>query len=210
MNFLKYELLMQNKIQNLLKYFLIFFVFCSISITMVNNYDNIQQFGVIFCLIAIPLAFLGISSNFLKTEMEDGSLELFIVSFNPIKIIITKYIALNILAIIAFSANIFLSWLLFDIYLSKLILIAICGLLLIILSSAMIILISAIQCYFRANTNFLSILIMPLIIPSIILCGMIIQSNNSSLALILLGMNLIIAPISIYLSSYLIANIYNI
>jgi hypothetical protein len=41
---------------------------------------------------------------------------------------------------------------------------------------------------------------------------MIIENNNSnhSIILILLGVNCIVVPISIYLSSYLIENIYNI
>jgi heme exporter protein B len=91
-------------------------------------------------------------------------------------------------------------------------LVIITGLLLMATSCGVVILISSIQCYFRSNTNFLSTLLLPLIIPSIILSGIIIQSdnNNSSLLLILIGVNCIIVPISIYLSSYLIENIYNI
>jgi heme exporter protein B len=208
---LKHEFLLQNKIYNLTKYFWIFFIFCSSSITIVNSYDNINNFGIIFSVIAIPLALIGITSNFLRPELEDGSLELLLASFRPTQIILAKYLSLFMCGSIGFIINLPFSYLLFNIDANQLILIGTCGLLLMLTSSAIIALISSIQCYFRSNTNFLSILIMPLIIPNIILSGIIIQSDsNYSMILILLGVNFIIVPICIFLSSYLIENIYNI
>jgi len=208
---LKHELLIQNKINNLIKYFLIFFIFCSTSITIVNSHENINSFGIIFSVISIPLALIGVTVNFLKPEIEDGSLEILMTSFTPTQIILAKYLSLLISGVIGFIINIPISYLLFNISLNQLFLIMICGILLMTSSAVIIILIASIQCYFRSNTNFLSVLIMPLIIPSIILSGMIIQSdNNYSMVLILLGINCIMVPITIGLSSYLIANIYNI
>jgi heme exporter protein B len=108
--------------------------------------------------------------------------------------------------------NIPISYLLFNIDVFQLNLVIITGLSLMATSCGVIILISSIQCYFRSNTHLLSTLLLPLIIPSIILSGIIIQSENNSysLFLIMTGVNCIIIPISIYLSSYLIENIYNI
>ena len=211
-NLLKHELLLQNKIQNLTKYFFIFFVFCSGSITIISTHDKIANFGVIFSLISIPLALIGISTNFLRSEIEDGSLELLLASFNPIQITLAKYITLFICGSIAFIANLPISYLLFDMDITRLSLLLTSGLLLLSTSCGVIILISSVQCYFRSNTNFLSSLLMPLIIPSIILSGMIIESNGTSYSItfILIGVNCIIIPTSIYLSSYLIENIYNI
>jgi heme exporter protein B len=211
-NLLKHELLLQNKIQNLTKYFFIFFVFCSGSITIISTHDKIANFGVIFSLISIPLALIGISTNFLRSEIEDGSLELLLASFNPIQITLAKYINLFICGSIAFIANLPISYLLFDMDITRLSLLLTSGLLLLSTSCGVIILISSVQCYFRSNTNFLSSLLMPLIIPSIILSGMIIESNGTSYSItfILIGVNCIIIPTSIYLSSYLIENIYNI
>lgn len=211
-NLLKHELLLQNKIQNLTKYFFIFFVFCSGSITIISTHDTIANFGVIFSVIAIPLALIGISTNFLRTEIEDGSLELLLASFNSIQITLAKYINLFICGSIAFIANLPISYLLFDMSITRLSLLLTSGLLLLSTSCGVIILISSVQCYFRSNTNFLSSLLMPLIIPSIILSGMIIESNDTSYSItfILIGVNCIIIPTSIYLSSYLIENIYNI
>jgi heme exporter protein B len=209
---LKHEFLIQNKINNLTKYFFIFFVFCSGSITIISSHDKIAYFGLIFSLISIPLSLIGISTNFLRSEIEDGSLELLITSFNPIQITLSKYINLFICGSIAFIANLPISYFLFHMNTTHLSLLFISGILLMSTSCGVIVLISSVQCYFRSNTNFLSSLLMPLIIPSIILSGMIIENNNSthSIILILLGVNCIVVPISIYLSSYLIENIYNI
>jgi heme exporter protein B len=211
-HFIKHEFLLQNKICNLTKYFFIFFVFCSGSITIVSSHDKIANLGIIFAVISIPLSLIGIAANFLRTELEDGTLEILLTSFKPIQIILAKYLGLFICGSVAFVLNIPISCFLFNIEALQLNLVIITGLLLMATSCGVVILISSIQCYFRSNTNFLSTLLLPLIIPSIILSGIIIQSDNSnfSLLLILIGVNCIIIPISIYLSSYLIENIYNI
>ncbi len=211
-HFIKHEFLLQNKICNLTKYFFIFFVFCSGSITIVSSHDKIANLGIIFAVISIPLSLIGIAANFLRTELEDGTLEILLTSFKPIQIILAKYLGLFICGSVAFVLNIPISCFLFNIEALQLNLVIITGLLLMATSCGVVILISSIQCYFRSNTNFLSTLLLPLIIPSIILSGIIIQSdnNNFSLLLILIGVNCIIIPISIYLSSYLIENIYNI
>jgi heme exporter protein B len=211
-HFIKHEFLLQNKICNLTKYFFIFFVFCSGSITIVSSHDKIANLGIIFAVISIPLSLIGIAANFLRTELEDGTLEILLTSFKPIQIILAKYLGLFICGSVAFVLNIPISCFLFNIEAFQLNLVIITGLLLMATSCGIVILISSIQCYFRSNTNFLSTLLLPLVIPSIILSGIIIQSdnNNSSLLLILIGVNCIIVPISIYLSSYLIENIYNI
>jgi len=211
-HFIKHEFLLQNKVHNLTKYFFIFFVFYSGSLTIVSSHDKIANLGVIFAVISIPLSLIGIAANFLRTELEDGTLEILLTSFKPIQIILAKYLGLFICGSVAFVLNIPISCFLFNIEAFQLNLVIITGLLLMATSCGIVILISSIQCYFRSNTNFLSTLLLPLIIPSIILSGIIIQSdnNNSSLLLILIGVNCIIVPISIYLSSYLIENIYNI
>lgn len=210
-NLFKHELLLQNKINSLIKYFVIFFIFCSSSITIVNSHENINSFGIIFSVISIPLALISVTANFLKPEIEDGSLEILLTTFTPAQIILAKYLSLLISGIAGFIINIPISYLLFNISVNQLFSIMACGILLMTSSSVIIILISSIQCYFRSNTSFLSVLIMPLIIPSIILSGIIIQSdNNYSMIMILLGVTCIMTPITIGLSSYLVANIYNI
>ena len=152
-NLLKHELLLQNKIQNLTKCFFIFFVFCSGSITIISTHDKIANFGVIFSLISIPLALIGISTNFLRSEIEDGSLELLLASFNPIQITLAKYINLFICGSIAFIANLLISYLLFDMDITRLSLLLTSGLLLLSTSCGVIILISTVQCCFPCNSR---------------------------------------------------------
>ena len=90
-HFIKHEFLLQNKICNLTKYFFIFFVFCSGSITIVSSHDKIANLGIIFAVISIPLSLIGIAANFLRTELEDGTLEILLTSFKPIQIILIKF-----------------------------------------------------------------------------------------------------------------------
>lgn len=208
---IKHEFFVQNKIHNLSKYFLIFFLFSLTSITIINPYEKITSFGSILSIALIPLALIGTSSNFLKSEIEDGSFELLLTSFVPLKIVVAKYVALFLCTTISFLANLPIAYLLFNIEPYNLILMAACGFLLSSAACAVILLIAAVQCYFRNNTNFLSGLLLPLIIPSIVLSGIALQDGSSySIIFILLGINLILIPIIIYLTSYLIANIYNI
>ena len=208
---LKHELKIQNKINNLIKYTTIFFVFCSFSITLVNSGEQIQIFGIIFSVICIPLAFIGLSQSLIKPDIEDGSLETLITATSAFEIIFAKYLALSTCTLISFAITIPINYLLYNIDLQKLVIISFSGLMLVTLSSALTILISSIQGYFRANTNFLSILIMPLIIPSIIIAGLLIQEpNDIYLIYIMIGVNLTIIPPCLYLSGYLLDNIYNI
>lgn len=208
---IKYEFVIQNKIYHLSKYFVIFFLFSLTSITIVNSYEKISTFGAVLSIVLIPLALIGLSSNFLRPELENGELEMMLTSFAPLKITLAKYVALFLCTMIGFMLNLPIIYLLFDFVLNKLLLIAVCGVFLAASSCAIILLLATVQCYFRNNTNFLATLLLPLIIPTIILSGIALQdSSEVSILLILLGVNLILVPTAIYLSSYLIANIYNI
>ena len=208
---IKHEFFIQNRIYNLIKYFFIFFVFGSGSIVIISTYDQITSFGISFSLVSVPLALISVTTGFLKSEIESGSLETLLTIFHPIQIISAKYLSLLTCSSISFLTNIPILYLLFNIAANQLSSLIISGLLLIFTSCAMVILISSIQCYFRSNTTFLSAILLPLVIPGIALAGIIIQNNNNySLALIFVGVNCIIVPASIYSSSYLLENIYNI
>jgi len=205
------ELNVQNKIYNITKYTLIFFIFCCLSITLINSYENIQTFGIIFAVISIPLAFIGLSSHLIKPDIEDGTLEAMLTSFTPGKITTAKYIALCISCCLSFFLTAPFIYVVYNIEFTTFIIMITCGLIILFLSAALIILIAAIQGYFRANTNFLAMLIMPLLIPNIILSGILLQNNTDlHLLFIMIGIDLVIIPPALYLSSYLVENIYNI
>lgn len=205
------ELTVQNKIYNITKYTLIFFIFCCLSITLINSYENIQTFGIIFSVISIPLAFISLSSHLVKPDIEDGTLEVLLASRSPTKIVFAKYFALCICCCLSFALTTPLIYIVYNIQILTFALVLVSAYMLLFLSAALIILIAAIQGYFRANTNFLSLLIMPLIIPSIILSGILIQNTEDiHLIFIMIGINLVVIPPALYLSGYLIKNIYNI
>ena len=208
---IKHEFKIQNKIYNLIKYLIIFFIFCTFSITLINSHENIQLFGTVFSVICIPLAFIGLSNNLTKPDIEDGTLEAMLTTIEPIIIILTKYLALCVCTLISLAITLPITTILYNVDIQSLAALIFSGILLITLSAALSILTSSIQGYFRANTNFLSILIMPLIIPTIIISGLLIQTpGDIHLAAIMLGINLIIIPPVLYLSGYLLENIYNI
>ena len=205
------ELTIQNKIYNITKYTLIFFIFCCISITLINSYENIQIFGIIFSVIIIPLAFISLSGHLMKPDIEDGTFEVLLISLSPIKIVLAKYIALCICCCLSFVLTTPFIYIVYNMQVLTFVLVLASAFMLLFLSAALAILIAAIQGYFRSNTNFLGLLIMPLIIPSIILSGILIQNTEDiHLLFIMIGINLVIIPPALYLSGYLIKNIYNI
>jgi heme exporter protein B len=205
------ELKVQNKIYNIIKYSLIFFIFCCLSVGLISSYEDIQAFGIVFAVISIPLAFIGLSYSLIKPDIEDGTIETLLTKFPASNIIIAKYIALCICFIISFGATMPIIYVMYNVEVVTFIIMIASAIILLLLSAALIILIASIQGYFKANTNFLSVLIMPLLIPNIILSGLLIQNNQDThLLFIMIGINFVIIPPVLYLSGYLVENIYNI
>ena len=205
------ELYIQNKVHHLVQYTLVFFSFCLLCINMINSPAAGSQFVVIFLIVLIPLLLLSLPSILVKPDVEDGYHEMLLVAYSANQIVTARYLALSINISASFLLSLLLLSLLYNITHQDLPKIAICGLLLITISSALGLLIAAIQAYFRSNTNLLSILVMPLIIPTLILSGLILQGGNClSIASIMLGINLVIIPISLYLTTFLLKSIYNI
>ena len=208
---LSQEFLIQNKVYNLIKYSVLFFGFCIFSLTLINSHDDVQKFGAIFSLVCIPLCFLGLTNNLIKTDIEDGSLEYLLITSSVQKIVLSKFLVLSLITLFCFVLVSPLLAIFFNLQLHQVVILLLTSLLLITLSSALIVLIASIQGYFRSNTNFFAILVMPLILPNIILAGILTQNpQETHLLVIMLGINLVIIPPTLYLSSYLIDNIYNI
>ena len=208
---IKQEFIVQNQVYNTTKYTMMFFLFCSLSVTLINSYENIQFFGLIFCVVSIPLAFIGLSSNLIRPNIEDGTLELMLTSCSSLKIIIAKYISLCACCILSFLSVMPVIYIVYNVYIHVLLVLILTSMSMLFLCSSLIVLIASIQGYFRVNTSFIAILIMPLIIPNIVLSGVLLQnSSDFYLLYIMLGVDLIIIPPALYLSSYLIENIYNI
>ncbi|MCC8371815.1 MAG: heme exporter protein CcmB [Rickettsia endosymbiont of Pseudomimeciton antennatum] len=208
---IKWEYLIQNRINNISKYLFIFFLFCVFSTALINDQTDIKKFGIIFSVIVLPIALIGFSSLIFQQDVEDGSLELLLSSFNESEIIAAKLITLIFSTFTSSLLNMPIIYIIFDLDILTISYLFITLTLLLILSSSLLVLIGAVQSYFRSNTNLLAILIMPLLIPSIILSGLVLQNfDNINLIFVMMGINMFLLPIIFYLSSYLIKNIYNI
>lgn len=211
LNLIYQEVLLQNKIHHISKHFFLFLLFGLISTVIISPLQNMTEFGLMLSVIYIPMFLLGNNHFLLKYEIQNGDLELLLTTHNTIIIIVAKFCALSLsllmslicilpLIIILFSTSIILT--MGFIYIAILIL---------LMSNALAIMMAAIQIYFQRNNNFLSVLIMPFMLPNIILAGMLISNpENITIIFMMLGVNLIIIPISLYCSGYLINNIYNI
>lgn len=208
---IKWEYLIQNRINNLSKYLFIFFLFCIFSTALINDQTDIKKFGIIFSVIVLPIALIGFSSLIFQQDVEDGSLELLLSSFNASEIIAAKLITIIFSSLTSTLLNMPIIYIIFDLDILTVSYLFINLTLLLILSSSLLVLIGTIQSYFGSNTNLLAILIMPLLIPNIILTGLVLQNfDNINLIFVMIGINMILVPIIFYLSSYLIKNIYNI
>lgn len=208
---IKWEYLIQNRINNLSKYLFIFFLFCIFSTALINDQADIKKFGVIFSVIFLPIALIGFSSLILKQDVEDGSLELLLSSFSESEIVTSKLFAIFFSSLTSSLLNIPIIYIIFDLDLTTVTYLFITLTLLLTLSSSLLVLIGSIQSYFRSNTNLLAILIIPLLIPNIILTGLVLQNlENISLIFVMIGINMLLLPTIFYLSSYLTKNIYNI
>ncbi|HJD55811.1 MAG TPA: heme exporter protein CcmB [Rickettsia endosymbiont of Pyrocoelia pectoralis] len=207
---IKREFIIQNRINNMIKYLVIFFLFCIISTTLINSHDDIKKFGLIFSVICLLISLISFSSGLFKSDLEDGTLELLLSSISHEKIILAKFFAIFISSTIGVILILPIIYVFFDHTLQEVVFFFISVWLILLLSSSLVVLSASMQCYFKVNANFIGIFVMPLLIPNIIMTGLILQNNNLQLIFIMIGINLVFLPVSFFLSSYLIRNIYNV
>ncbi len=212
LHLLKWEFTIQNKLNNLSKYLSGFFLFCTLSMSLIANHSDIEKLGMIFAVISLPLGMIGLSHFVFKQDLSDGSLESLLVNFSSLEITLAKFISILGSSLFSLIFNLPIIFILFNPSSFLLLNLTYAMVLLLMLASALLTLIASTQCYFRSNTNFLPLLTMPLLIPSIIITGIVMQDaiNSTNLLLIMLGINLVILPITFILASYLIKNIYNV
>lgn len=206
---IKREFTIQNRINNMVKYLVIFFLFCIVSITLINSYEDIRKFGLIFSVICLLIPLISFSSSIFKSDLEDGSLELLLSAVSHNKIILAKFFAISISSTVGIILTLPIIYVFFSQTLTEIVFFLISVWLVLILTSSLVVLAGSMQSYFRTNANLMGTFIMPLLIPNIVITGMILQDNNLRLIFIMIGINLIFLPISFFLSSYLIRNIYN-
>lgn len=159
--------------------------------------------GLIFTTMIVP-------PYLIKSDLNDGFLETILTIYRPGQIIMAKYIALVCNLILSCILILPIILLLFQIPLQELTHLYILMMLTIFQIAIILVFINVLHAYFKRNTNMLISLILPLILPSIMITSLAIGSMKSDFLMILLGIDLIFIPISLYLSSYLLKNLFNI
>ena len=205
------EILIQNKSYHIVKHFLLFLLFALTSTVIINPIEDMHKMGLILSIIYIPLFLLSNNYFIIKSDVTTGNMEFLLTSASSFSITIIKFLSITINGLISQTLMIPIIILFFHPTIKLIVIFYCCSILVLMLSVALTILISSIQAYFQNNTNFLTVMIMPIMFPNIIISGMImISPQQISLLLIMLGINLILIPVILYLSQYLIDNIYHI
>lgn len=172
---------------------------------------DLSILGCVFLIAGLPISIIATSKPIIKQDLEDGSLELYLLTTNVSQIVIAKFCALLICNIITFAIATPIVAILYALTLNQILLLLSSSLLLIQIS-ALSLLISCVESYFRSNVNFISSIITPLALPGLIISGLMIHGDLHYLPslITLIGINLITTPIALLFSGYLIKNIYNI
>lgn len=207
-----HELKIQNRIHSIIRYNLQFLLLGSTAIIFVHGASTgLAELGIIFTVIALPLSIISTSRGIIKADITDGYMELLMITTSPIKIILIKYLGLLIHNLVALAIAMPLVAIFYSISSWQIFLISIGGSLLLGQITALSLLTSCIEGYFRTNTNIISLVILPLIIPGLIACGLLISGGEqwSVFVGLLGGVDLVIIPLTLLLSEYLMRNIYN-
>jgi heme exporter protein B len=207
-----HEIIVYNRSYNMIFYnaqFLILSLLCLLFVYPGNH--DLSTLGCVFLIAGIPISSISTSKAIIKNDLEDGSIALYLLSMNITEIVMSKFCALLICNATAFLIALPIITLLYSLSLNQIFLLLSASFIFIQIS-ALSLLISCVESYFRSNVNFISSIIVPLILPGLIISGLIIHNTINYYIGIsaLIGISLIISPIALICAGYLIRNIYNI
>lgn len=173
------------------------------------GYDK-TIFGMIFVISGLPISIIASSAPIIKNDLEDGRLELYLITSNINIIILSKFCALLFCNFVSFTIVVLIMAFLYGMTYHQIFFLYSSAILLIQIS-AISLLISSVESYFRGNISMISSLIVPLILPSLIITGIMIHRDLSyySAMMIVLAITCIITPVTLLFSGYLIRNIHN-
>jgi ABC-type transport system involved in cytochrome c biogenesis permease component len=206
---LKYELLLCNRSYHLIRHsayvMLLSNIIFSIMISTMEHTDHLKMLLIIFGCV---MSTITIPSYLIKAEMQDGSLENLFVTLSSPTILLAKYCGMVISGGIGILSTFPIIIVFYSLPLSSLIYISAIMIFLLFQIIAIILLGNIIHAYFRRNTNIILSIIIPLIIPSLILASIAVNSLKIDFILILLGIDMVLIPIILVLSNYLLSNLY--
>lgn len=208
---LLHEILVYHRCYNIIIHNIQFLLLGMICLLFVcpSNYDK-SVVGMIFLISGLPISIIASSAPIIKNDLEDGNLELYLVTSDINIIVLSKFFALLFCNFISFTIAVFIMAFLYNMTYHQIFLLYSSSILLIQISGISL-LISSVESYFRGNISMISSLIVPLILPSLIIAGLMLHSDLSyySGVTIVLAITCIITPIILLFSGYLIRNIHN-
>ena len=171
--------------------------------------EAVSLYGTHVVSLLLSMGVLLTYSNNLTQDQKDGSLSQRFLIFSPLEIILAKYIAIFILMCLTILILSFAILLLYSVEINMILYFFLSNILMTMITISIAICSSVIKLYFANQNEYLSVIMMPILIPVLILLGLAISLKNYFFLALILGVSLVVVPITIFLSSYLLKKSIN-
>lgn len=218
--FVKHDFTEKYK-SGILKHLAMFYISIILSIFFFSdiivdiNSLQIKLVGIMFSVLSFIITLSSTMINLHRAEFESGNLESMLSISSGLMISAAKFIFLSVLSILIMAFCLPIMMFLYSIEFTYLYIIFIPSFLLLTLSNAFIVLVESICNYFRGNWYMLSSIINLFIIPPMIIASIIFHKIQTDIMFtakmfsVLLLIDFILIPVTIYFAGYLNDNSYN-
>ena len=208
---LKYEITLCHRSYHLMRHSAYITLLATIILSiMISGTEPSESLKMLLVIFGSIMASVTVPSPLVKYDMQDGSLENLFSRTSSANILMAKYFAIFYSVGIGILCTFPIIGIFYSLSIMKMLYLAIIVTLMLLQIVAILLLGNIIHAYFRQNTNFILIIIAPLIIPSLILASLAISTMKLDFLLILLGIDMVFVPIILVLSNYLFANLYEV
>ena len=204
---LKYEFLKLYKQDQLPQNFLATIALSAICLSLIVEVSQINQLSSIFLMLYIPCTIIANCSNLFYEDQKDGTLDFNLLWHGALNLVLARVLALATVCFLSLMLYIIGHTILFNTQVSQSLIALLCSWIISTYTISLTLLISATKIYFNNAKSYALVMLLPLLIPQIIICGMLLQSYNPNLLLISLGMLVVFLPIAIVAAAYLLENI---
>ena len=203
---LKYDCNNLNIRYRLLQNLLSLFIISSISMPMITDISRISAMAPLFIITSLPVLILSMCGKLFHDDAENGILDFCIIHYGVLCIALSKFIAISGFCVIITLIAMPIFSLFFNLSNLELMLLLSACLIISIYTCALCVLVSSMEHYFVKSQVLIASIILPLLIPQIILCGIIIENQSLQLIFLAFGVCLIISSIAILFASMLVKN----
>ncbi len=208
---LKFEILLQNRSYHMIRNSAYMMLLASVIFSIMLPHDFLNDHvKMLMCVFGVVFAALSLPHYLVKIDMQDGILETLLSHMKPWQIFCAKYAAIIFNMGVGVLISLPITIIFFALSLPQALFLLWIITLILLQVVALILLANIIHAYFRHSTNFLIAIMLPLMLPGLIIAGMGLETFKMDFAMMLLGIDMIIVPTSAVLSSYLLANLYEI